>query len=103
MPGKSKLNLSVDEKVKKAAQEKVGEGKLSGLVENFLRFVAKPELWCFKCGKNFNATQTQDCPKCGFLRCPKCKACRCGMTEETAIAVFNMRKVYEHLVGGRVS
>jgi len=101
---KTKLTLTIDkdvlEKAKKVAEQK--RIPMSRLVENFLDFFAKPEVYCFKCGEKFNSTEAELCPKCGWMICPKCKICRCDLGEETAIAVFHMRRVYEDLLSGRV-
>jgi len=101
---KAKLTLTINkdvlEKAKKIAEEK--HIPLSGLVENFLSFFSNPYLYCFKCGERFNAEEAKLCPKCGWLICPKCSACRCGLEEDTAVAVFHMRRVYEDLLSGRV-
>jgi len=104
MPTKTKLTLSIDEKIldnaKKIAKEK--HIPLSRVVENFLKFFASPKVYCFKCGEKFNVEESKLCPKCGWLECPKCGACRCGLEEDIAVAVFQMRKVYEDLLVGRV-
>ena len=101
---KTKLTLTVDknivEKAKKVAEQK--RIPISRLIENFLDFFAKPEVYCFKCGEKFNSVEAELCPKCGWMICPKCNVCRCGLNEETAVAVFYMRKVYEDLLAGRV-
>jgi hypothetical protein len=96
------LSIAKDalEKAKKAAEEK--RIPLSRLIENFLDFFANPIVYCFKCGEGFNATDSKLCPKCGWMVCPKCNVCRCGLNEESAIAVFHMRRVYEDLLAGRV-
>ncbi|MEM3660243.1 MAG: DUF6364 family protein [Thermoproteota archaeon] len=101
---KTKLTVTIDEKVL-AGAKKACEGKripLSRAVENFLQFFANPEVYCFKCGEKFSAAEAKICPKCGWMICPKCKICRCGLSEETAVAVFHMRRVYEDLLAGRV-
>lgn len=101
---KTKLTLTVDknvlDKAKKVAEEK--HIPISGLIENFLDFFANPEVYCFKCGEKINSVDAKLCAKCGWLTCSKCNACRCGLDEETAIAVFHMRRVYEDLLVGRV-
>jgi hypothetical protein len=101
---KVKLTVTVNkdtlDNAKKVAQQK--RIPLSRLVENFLDFFAEPKVYCFKCGERFKATEAELCPKCGWLQCPKCGVCRCGLSEETAIAVFHMRRVYENLLTGRV-
>lgn len=101
---KAKLTISIDEDVLKEAK-KVSTKKripLSRAIENFLVFFNKPEVYCFKCGERFSSDEAELCPKCGWLICTKCKACRCGLSEETAIAVFHMRRIYEELLAGRV-
>jgi rRNA maturation endonuclease Nob1 len=100
--GKLDLTIAKDviQKAKKAAYEK--GIPLSRLVENFLEFFINPSIYCFKCGEKFDSTDSKLCPKCGWIICPKCKVCRCALDEETAVAVFHMRRVYEDLLAGRV-
>jgi len=101
---KVKLTITVDKNVLDEAK-KVSEKKrvpLSGAIENFLEFFSNPGVYCFKCGERFSSTDAELCPKCGWMICPKCKVCRCGLSEETAVAVFHMRRVYEDLLAGRV-
>jgi len=101
---KIKLTLTVDKDILDIAK-KVAEQKripISRLIENFLKFFAKPEVYCFKCGEKFEAEKAKLCPKCGWLVCPHCGVCRCGLNEETAVAVFHMRRTYEDLLAGRV-
>ena len=88
------------QRAKKVADEK--RIHISRLIENFLDFFTNPTVYCFKCGEEFDSTDAKLCPKCGWMICPKCKVCRCGLDEETAVAVFHMRKVYENLLAGRV-
>ena len=101
---KTKLTITVDEKVLKEAKKVSKEKRipLSGAIENFLKFFTKPEVYCFKCGERFSSDDAKLCPKCGWLKCLKCGTCRCGLEEDTAIAVFHMRRVYEDLLSGRV-
>ncbi len=101
---KTKLTLTVDKNVIEKAKEVANQKRvpISRVVENFLDFLADPEVYCFKCGEKFSSVEAELCPKCGWMICPKCKACRCGLSEETAIAVFHMRRVYEDLLSGRV-
>ena len=101
---KTKLTITVDKTILEAAKKAVHKKRvpLSRLVENFLKFLSSPTLYCFKCGAEFESEKAELCPKCGWLICPSCKACRCGLSEETAIAVFHMRRVYEDLLSGRV-
>jgi hypothetical protein len=101
---KTKLTISIERKVLEEAK-KVSDKKripISRAIENFLTFFSNPEVYCFKCGERFNSTQAELCPKCGWMICPKCKVCRCGLSEETAIAIFHMRRVYEDLLSGRM-
>ena len=101
---KTKLTLTVDKKILENAK-KVAEQKripISRLVENFLDFFVNPEVYCFECGEKFNSVEGELCPKCGWKVCPECRVCRCGLSDETAVAVFHMRRVYEDLLAGRV-
>jgi len=101
---KTKLTITVSGNVLKEAK-KVSALKnipLSRVIESFLKFFAKPEVYCFKCGEKFSVDEAKLCPKCGWMVCPKCGVCRCDLNEETAIAVFHMRRVYEDLLVGRV-
>jgi len=101
---RAKLTLTIAEDVLQDAK-KVADEKgipLSRLIENFLEFFINPSVYCFKCGEKFSSTDSKLCPKCGWIICPKCKVCRCTLDEETAVAVFHMRRVYEDLLAGRV-
>lgn len=101
---KVKLTITVDREIlseaKKVAEEK--RVPVSRLVENFLKFFANPEVYCFKCGKRFSSSYADLCPKCGWMICPECGGCRCGLDEKTAIAIFHMRRSLEDLLVGRV-
>jgi len=101
---KTKLTLSIDKRILEAAKLAANQKHipLSRLVENFLSFFVKPYVYCFKCGKKFVVAEVNICAKCGWLICPACKACGCSLEEETAVAVFHMRKIYEDLLAGRV-
>jgi hypothetical protein len=101
---KTKLTLSIDKTIKQNAENLAKQKRmsLSGLVENFLEFFADPKVYCYKCSSEFVSSESSLCPKCGWMICPKCKACGCGLSNETVIAVSQMRKVYEDLIGGRV-
>ena len=101
---KTKLTISIGEEVLRQAKETSKEKRvpLSGAIENFLEFFSKPDVYCFKCGERFSSDDAELCPKCGWMICPKCKVCRCDLNEETAVAVFHMRRVYEDLLSGRV-
>ena len=101
---KARLTITVDKDVlvraKKLAEEK--HIPISGLIENFLDFFGNSKVYCFKCGEEFFSSQSELCPKCGWMKCPKCGVCRCDLDEEVAVAVFHMRRVYEDLLVGRV-
>jgi len=101
---KTKLTISVDKRLLHEAKAEAAEKHIpiSGLIENFLEFFVRPGVYCFKCGEKFGAQSAEVCPKCGWLICPKCQVCKCGLTEEAGIAAYHMRKVYEHLLGGRL-
>jgi hypothetical protein len=101
---KHPLNITVDQEIKQKAfnEAKKKNIPISRAIENFLEFFADPQVYCYKCGEKFHSTESKTCPKCGWMICPKCNSCRCGLNDETAIAVFHMRKVYEDLLSGRV-
>ena len=101
---KTKLTITIDKKVLDEAK-KVSEKKhvpLSRAIESFLKFFINPEVYCFKCGERFSSNEAKLCAKCGWMICPKCKTCRCGLSDDVAEAVFQMRRVYEELLVGRV-
>jgi len=102
MVGKTKLTLSINKKIRNDAQVVVDERNLtlSRLVENFLKFIIKPNIWCFKCGEKFYIQDVAKCPKCSYLTCCLCSACRCVLSDETAVAVFHTNKIYQQLLGG---
>ena len=102
--GKAKLTLTIDRALRDKAKEVAEKRRvpLSRVVENFLKFFIDPELYCFKCGKKFKASEGELCPKCGWLICPHCGACRCTLSDEVATAVFYMRRTLEELLVGRV-
>lgn len=101
---KERLTVTVDKEILKKAKKEAKRKRIpvSRLIENFLDFFASPEVYCFKCGERFGSTKSKLCPKCGWMVCPECKTCRCNLSEETAIAVFHMRRIYEELLAGRV-
>jgi hypothetical protein len=101
---KTKLTLSIEPTILKDAKKEASKRgiKISRLVENFLKWVAKPDVYCFNCGEKFAVKDSKVCPKCGWLICPTCKACRCSLSEEVASALFHMRKTLEDLIGGRL-
>ena len=101
---KIRTTLTIEKSILEKAKETASLRRtdVSKLVENFLRWFSNPEVYCFKCGKKFSPLKAEVCPKCDWLQCPECGACRCGLNEETAIAVFHMRRVYEELLAGRV-
>ncbi|MEM2112070.1 MAG: hypothetical protein QXX08_09385 [Candidatus Bathyarchaeia archaeon] len=101
---KEKLNVTIDKRVKQRA---IAEAKrkhipISRLIENFLEFFANPKVYCYKCGMAFYSSDSKLCTKCGWMICPKCSTCGCSIDEKTATAMFQMRRVYEDLLSGRV-
>jgi len=101
---RAKLTITIDNDVLKLAKRRARESgiPLSRIIENFLQFFADPHVYCFKCGVKFKASEAEISPKCGWLTCPNCNACRCELSEETAIAIFHMRRVYEDLLSRRI-
>lgn len=101
---KTKLTLSIDENILKDAKKTASQKRIpiSSLVENYLKWLSKPDVYCFTCGVKFEVKDSKVCPKCGWLICTKCKACRCTLSEEVASALFHMRKTFEDLLGGRI-
>lgn len=101
---KERLTVTVDREILQRAK-KQAERKgipVSKLIENFLSFFVNPRIYCFKCGEQFTADESELCPKCEWMLCPRCNACRCNLSEESIKAVFHMRRVYEDLLVGRV-
>jgi hypothetical protein len=101
---KEPLNVTIDKEIKEKA---IAEAKkknipISRLIENFLDFFVNPRVYCYKCGEEFRASEATTCMRCNSMICPKCNTCICGFNEESAIAIFHMRRVYEDLVAGRV-
>jgi len=94
------INKEILDEAKRLCKEK--NIKIASILERFLSFFADPWVYCFECGEKFYVKEGELCPKCGWLKCPKCGACRCGLDENTAIAVFHMRRVYEDLLMGRL-
>ncbi len=105
MTSKSRLTVTVNkethEKAKKIAKEK--HISLSGVIENYLEFFINPYVYCFNCGEKFDSKEAQTCPKCTMMICPSCQTCSCGLDQNTSQAVYQMRKVYEDLLRGRVN
>lgn len=104
MASKVKLTINIDKNVLDAVKNKIKSkgSSISRIVENFLEFYVNPHVYCFKCGVNFPVDEAEICPKCGWLKCVSCNACRCELSDETAAAVFHMRRVYEDLLMGKV-
>ncbi|HID42524.1 MAG TPA: hypothetical protein EYP30_01905 [Archaeoglobaceae archaeon] len=101
---KERLTVTIDRSILEEAKEKARKKSLpvSRLIENFLTFFINPRIYCFKCGKKFSVSEAKLCPNCEWMICPECKACRCGLSEESIIAVYHMRRVYEDLLIGRI-
>ncbi|MEM2741713.1 MAG: DUF6364 family protein [Nitrososphaeria archaeon] len=99
-----KLTVTIEKTILERAKA-VAEQKripVSRLIENYLAFLAQPYVYCFKCGERFDSSNSKVCVKCGWLICSKCGACGCNLQDETATAIFHMRRVYEDLLAGRV-
>ncbi len=101
---RAKLTVSVDREVLEKAKEmaKVRNIPLSRLIDCFLKFIADPEVYCFKCGEKFHVNDAKICPKCGWMICPECKACGCKLSDDAVSVAFHMRRVYEDLLLGRL-
>jgi len=102
--GRVKLTLTVDDKLLEEAK-KVAKSKgvpLSRLVEKYFDFLVKRPLYCFKCGKKFNASEGKVHSVCGWVICPNCKACRCILADAEAAVAFRLRETLEDLAGGRI-
>lgn len=101
---KIKITLNIDKNVIKKSEKILDEKNIprSRAVESFLRYLADPHLYCFSCGEKFFVSDASVCSKCSFVKCVKCKSCSCKLTKNTSAAVFQMRRVYEDLVGGRI-
>jgi len=104
MTDKVKLTITINKNLLDIVKERVkSKGlSLSRIIENFLEFYVNPYVYCFKCGEKFFVNKAEVCPKCGWLKCVNCGACRCELDDETAAAVFHMRRVYEDLLMGRI-
>jgi len=101
---RTKLTITINRELLENVKEKAHKKglTLSKLIENFLDFYVNPKLYCFKCGRDFRAGETEICSKCGWLICPHCGACRCNLSDDVASAVYHMRRVYEDLLIGKV-
>ena len=101
---KKPLNITIDKETKEKAlsEAKKKNIPISRLIENFLEFFVDARVYCFRCGEEFLASEAIICMKCNSMICPKCKGCACGLSEETSKVIFQMRRVYEDLVAGRV-
>ena len=101
---RAKLTLTVDgellDGVKALAIEK--GVPLSHMVEKYFDFLVYRPVYCFSCGKRFEASKAQVHSECGWVVCPHCKACRCTLKPEQAAVAFNLRKTFEDLTVGRV-
>jgi hypothetical protein len=101
---KARVTMTIDEEILQRAKKRTEEKHIpvSRLIEGFLDFFSNPKVYCFDCGKEFHSSESELCPKCGWMKCPSCGICRCNLDEDIAKAVFYMRKVYEDLLIGRV-
>jgi hypothetical protein len=99
-----KLTITINKDVLSEAKKIAGRKNIpiSRLVDNFLAFLARPYVYCFKCGEKFDSSASELCLKCSWMICPKCKACGCHLSDETKAAIFHMRQIYEDLLAGRV-
>jgi len=102
--GKERASFTINEEVLKRAKEVASRKNipLSRAIENFLRFFSDPWLYCFRCGKRFNVSGSDICPKCGWLKCPNCQTCGCNLGEEAHTVAFYMRMVYEDILLSRL-
>ena len=101
---KVRWDLFVDGQLKKEATEvaKKRGTTVSTMVERYLDFLVRRPVYCFSCGKSFEASKAQVHSECGWAICPHCKACRCTLKPEQAAVAFNLRKTFEDLTVGRV-
>ncbi len=101
---RTKLTLTVDyqllEDTKRLSKEK--GIPLSHLVEKYFEFLVRRPVYCFSCGKRFEASNAEVHSECGWILCPFCKACRCTLGDKEASVAFNLRKTFEDLTIGRV-
>lgn len=105
MSTKSRLTVTVDQDILEEAKKITKEKRLplSGIIENFLEYLIDPYVYCFNCGKKFHSKETDTCPKCTMMICPGCNTCSCDLDETTSQAIYQMKKVYEDLLKGRVN
>lgn len=101
---KIKVTIGIDEDVLKKSEKILSEKNIprSRIIESFLSYISDPHVYCFSCDEKFFVSKADVCSKCSFVKCVKCKNCSCKLTEQASNAVFQMRKVYEDLIGGRV-
>lgn len=99
-----KITINVDKDILQRSEKVLEEKNIprSRAIESFLQFVADPYVYCFSCSEKFFPSKSSTCPKCSFAKCTKCGGCSCKLSDETSAAVFQMRKVYEDLRGGRM-
>ena len=99
--GKRKLTISIDSKLLENVRAVSSQRclNISRLVSGFLEFLCRPNVYCFVCGSELVLTEADLCEDCGWVIC-KCGACACKLkAAEAKVASFNMRKVYERLLG----
>jgi hypothetical protein len=99
-----KLTLTVDSELLEGAKTLSTEKgvPLSHMVEKYFDFLVHRPVYCFSCGKRFEASKAEVHSECGWVICPSCKACRCTLGDKEASVAFNLRKTFEDLTVGRV-
>jgi len=102
---KKKVTLTIDSEILEEAKSKaeVRNKTLSSMVEEYLKFFARPWVYCLKCGKPLRLLDAEICGTCGWFRCldKSCNWCMCsiGKLEDKVRAMRDLRSVYERLLG----
>jgi|SRR5208337_748042 len=101
---RTKVTLAVNGQLLERAKALANEKgiPLSHLVEKYFEFLVLRPVYCFSCGKKFEASKAEVHSECGWIVCPYCKACRCTLGDKEASVAFNLRKTFEDLAIGRV-
>ena len=101
---RAKLTLTIDGQLLEDAKLLSSEKgvPLSHLVEKYFEFLVRRPVYCFSCGKKFEASKAEVHSECGWTVCPVCRACRCTLGDKEASVAFNLRKTFEDLTIGRV-